>query len=86
MLPSYRLAEDAVADRLDRAADRASAESQRANGVSDGYVLTAVIMATVLFFAGAEQGGVHRLRIAMLLIATGMFVMGVVRLLDSPRA
>jgi hypothetical protein len=86
VLPSYRLADDAVADSLDRAADRASAESQRANRISDGYVLSAVIMATVLFFAGAEQGGVHRLRIAMLLIATGMFVMGVIRLLESPRA
>jgi hypothetical protein len=86
VLPSYRLADDAVADSLDRAGDRESAESQRANRVSDSYVLDAVLMATVLFFAGAEQGGVHRLRIAMLLIATGTFVMGVIRLLDAPRA
>ena len=85
-LPSYRLAEDAVADSLDRTADAEMSASQRANRISDSYVLNAVIMATVLFFAGAEQGGVHRLRLVMLLIASGMFVMGVVRLLDAPRA
>ena len=86
VLPSYRLAEDAVADSLDRTADGEMAASQRANRISDSYVLNAVIMATVLFFAGAEQGGVHRLRLVMLLIASGMFVMGVIRLLDAPRA
>jgi hypothetical protein len=85
-LPSYRVAEDTVAEGLDHAADGALAESQRANRISDSYVLNAVIMATVLFFAGAEQGGVHRLRFVMLLIAAGMFVTGVVRLLDAPRA
>ena len=85
-LPSYRLADDAVADSLERAADHASAQSQRANRVSDSYVLDAVIMATVLFFAGAEPGGVRRLRVLMLLIATGMFATGVIRLLDTPRA
>jgi len=85
-LPSYRLGEDAVADSLDRTADAEMAASQRANRISDRYVLNAVIMATVLFFAGAEQGGVHRLRLVMLLIAAGMFVMGVIRLVDAPRA
>ena len=85
VLPSYRLAENVVADSLDRAADQALAESQRANRISDMYVLDAVIMATVLFFAGAEQGGVRRLRVVMLLIATGMLVTGIIRLLDSPR-
>ena len=83
---SYRLTEDVVADSLDRVADREAAESHRANRVSDGYVLSAVIMATVLFFAGSEQGPVHRFRLGMLLIATGMFVTGVIRLLDAPRA
>ena len=85
VLPSYRLAETGVADSLDRIADRELAESQRANRISDMYVLDAVIMAMVMFFAGAEQGGVRRLRILMLLIATGMLATGIVRLLDAPR-
>lgn len=85
-LPSYRLAEDVVADSLDRVADHASAASHRANQISDSYVLSAVIMATVMFFASAEQGGRHRFRLAMLLIATSMFVMGVLRLIETPRA
>jgi len=84
--PSYRLTEDVVADSLDRVADREAAESHRANRVSDGYVLSAVIMATVLFFCGSEQGPVHRFRFVMLLIATGMFLTGVIRLLEAPRA
>jgi hypothetical protein len=86
VLPSYRVAEDAVSDSLDRAAGGAMTESQRANRISDSNVLDAVIMATVLFFAGAERGGVHRLRLVMLLIAAGMFVTGFVRLLDALRA
>lgn len=83
--PSYRLADDAIADSLDRIADHEVAESQRANRISDGYVLDAVIMATVLFFAGAEQASVGRVRVFMLVIATGMCLAGIIRLIASPR-
>ncbi|HKP15420.1 MAG TPA: hypothetical protein VJT85_05125 [Gemmatimonadaceae bacterium] len=86
VLPSYRLADEAVADSLDRAAERESAASQRANRISDTYVLDAVIMATVLFFAGTDAGALHRFRILNLLIATGMLVTGIIRLLGAPRA
>ena len=85
-LPSYRLADQAVADSLDRAAERESAASQRANRISDTYVLDAVIMATVLFFASADPGALHRFRVLNLLIATAMFMAGVIRIIDSPRA
>ena len=83
--PQYRLADDIVADSLDHMADRESAASQRANRISDSYVLDAVIMATVLFFAGTEQASVTRLRILMLVIATSMCVTGIVRLIVAPR-
>ena len=83
--PQYRLADDIVADSLDHMADRESAASQRANRISDSYVLDAVIMATVLFFAGTEQASVTRLRILMLVIATTMCVTGIVRLIVAPR-
>ena len=86
-LPAYRVAEDTVAARLERSADEESAASQSANRISDTYVLDAVIMATVLFFAGAaQQGHVSRLRVAMLLIAFGACALGVVRLFGAPRA
>ena len=83
--PSYRLADDALADSLDRIADREEVASQRANRISDSYVLDAVIMATVLFFAGTEQANVSRLRILMLAIASTMCVTGIIRLIASPR-
>jgi len=84
--PQYRLADDVLADSLDRLADRDAAASQRANRISDSYVLDAVIMATVLFFAGTEQASVTRLRILMLAIATTMCVAGIIRLIAAPRA
>jgi hypothetical protein len=83
---SYRLTEEVVADSLDRVADREAAAAQRANRIGDSYVLDAVIMATVLFFARSEMGGVRPHRILMLLIATGMFATGLIRLLAAPRA
>lgn len=82
---SYRLTEDALADSLDRVADREAAAANRSNRISDAYVLNAVIMATVLFFARAELGGVRPHRVLMLLIATGMFAAGVFRLITAPR-
>jgi hypothetical protein len=83
--PRYRLAEDSIAASLDHVADREAAASQRANRISDSYVLDAVIMATVLFFAGAEQANAIRLRILMLVIATAMCATGIVRLIEAPR-
>jgi hypothetical protein len=85
-LPSYRLADDVMADGLERAADREAAASQHANRISDSYVLDAVLMAMVLFFAGADSGSVTRLRIGMLLIASSTWAVGVIRLLMAPRA
>lgn len=84
-LPSYRLADEVAADSLERVANDEGAASQRANRISDSYVLDAVIMAMVLFFAGTQQGNVNRLRIGMLVVATAIWALGVVRLLGAPR-
>ncbi|MFW6695074.1 hypothetical protein [Streptomyces sp. MAR4 CNX-425] len=48
----YRLAEDARARLQERRADRLSQDARTANQRSDNYVLTAVVFALVLFFAG----------------------------------
>jgi hypothetical protein len=86
-LPQYRVASDAEAQQLARAADQESAASQYANRVSDGYVLDAVILAMVMFFATAAQRGfTARLRLVSFLIALAMCAFGVYRLATSPLA
>ena len=86
-LPQYRVANDAEAQRLSRDADRESAASQYANNVSDGYVLDAVILATVMFFATAAQRGFSlHLRLVSFVIALAMCAFGLYRLMTSPLA
>ncbi len=86
-LPSYRSADDARAENLEYMADRDAAAGQRANQLSDRYVFDAVIMATVMFFAGAAQNsGPTYIRVFMLLVALAMFTSGIVRLFDTPTA
>jgi hypothetical protein len=87
VLPEYRLADDADAQRLACVADEESLASQRANTLSDGYVFDAVILATVMFFASAAQrGALTRMRLFLFGIALAMCVAGVYRLLTSPLA
>ena len=86
-LPEYRLAADAESLRLSSAADAESLASQHANRASDGYVLVAVILATVMFFAGSAQHGSHpKLRGFLFSIALVMCVVGVYRLTVLPLA
>jgi hypothetical protein len=87
ILPEYRVASDAEAQQFSRAADHESDASQYANNVSDGYVLDAVILATVMFFATAAQRGFStHLRLVSFVIALAMCAFGVYRLLTSPVA
>jgi len=84
-LPEYRLASDADAQRLSRAADDASAASRHANMASDSYVLTVVILATVMFFAGASQRrSVSWLRLGLIVLAFVMCGAAIYRLFTSP--
>ena len=84
-LPEYRLAADADAQGLSRAADAESAASRHANMTSDGYVLNVVILATVMFFASASQrGSVAFLRIGLAGLALVMCAAGVYRLFMAP--
>lgn len=54
-LPEYQLAAEATAGSLAADADQLSATARTANQRSDNYVLTAVVFALVLFFAGVAS-------------------------------
>ena len=77
--------EDSVI-RLNDEADALAEEAHRANQISDDFVLTAVIMAIVLFFAGvATRFEDRRIRQAMLALAVVLLVGGVAFTISMPQ-
>jgi hypothetical protein len=77
--PAYKLAEQAVADARAAEADLALLDAQKANQISDNFVLTAVLFASVLFFAGiAARFRPQWIRWALLCVALAVFAMGLV--------
>lgn len=77
--PEYKLAAQALADEKVAAADAALVDAQHANQISDNFVLTAVLFASVLFFAGiAARFRPQWIRWAMLSVAVVVFVMGLI--------
>ncbi len=54
-MAEYTLADAAEADRLTMVADQAAVDARAANQTGDNYVLTAVLFAAVLFFAGVAS-------------------------------
>ena len=54
-MEEYVLAAAVQADELQMLADEKGDAARRANQISDTYVLTAVLFATVLFFAGVSS-------------------------------
>jgi hypothetical protein len=71
---------------LNDEADALAAEAHEANRISDDFVLMAVIMALVLFFAGvATRFGDRRIRIAMLGLAVALLVGGLAFTLSMPQ-
>jgi len=54
-MSEYTLADAAEADRLTTVADEAAVDARAANQTGDNYVLTAVLFAAVLFFAGVAS-------------------------------
>jgi hypothetical protein len=85
-LPVYRLESRDSASAYESAADSASTLSRAANRTGDGYVLAAVMLATVMFFATSAQQAHHRLRWVLVVIATASFLVGTIRLFTLPRA
>jgi hypothetical protein len=85
-LDVYQPAAEARAADLNEEAELASAEARAANQTSDNFVLAAVIMASVLFFAGVgTKFKGRRVRIAMLAIAIAFFVGGVAFVFSMPQ-
>ena len=77
--PEYMNAEQAMAEKLFAQADVALAEAQWNNQISDNFVLTAVLFASVLFFAGiAARFRPQWLRWSMLGVAMVVFGIGLV--------
>ncbi len=85
-MAQYRPQSKVLGDALDEQADELSATARDANQTSDNFVLVAVIMASVLFFAGVGTKLKARgVRLAMLLFAIVLFLGGVTFMLSMPQ-
>jgi hypothetical protein len=84
-LPEYRVAKERDAERLDKDATGEFEAGQRANDNSDRYVFVTVMLASVLFFAGAVRTvQTPHGRVALLGIATALCLLALVRLATLP--
>ncbi len=73
------LAAQVKADELNADADQALEEAQNDNQISDNFVLTAVLFASVLFFAGtAAKFRPQWIRWSMIAVAVFVFCVGLV--------
>lgn len=85
-LPEYRLALWDSAARYEAEANQLFAEGQRANTISDRYVLDTVLFALALFFAGVvQQGRFHWLRVMMLAMSLLVIAFAVSDMVIHPR-
>jgi hypothetical protein len=74
-LDTYSLAEQERSDRLERRAAATFEEGQDANQVSDNFVLAAVLLASVLFFAGIAGTLDSMVPQVMLLVLAGVMLL-----------
>ena len=84
--PEYQLAEQQKADKLLADAESQSAIARSANQTGDNFILVAVLMASVLFFAGVGtkfQGTVTRR--TMIFLAFVVFSIGLVVIAELPQ-
>ncbi|MFV2064680.1 MAG: hypothetical protein ACC726_14395, partial [Chloroflexota bacterium] len=82
----YQPAEQIKAEGLLEEADAASATAREANQLGDNFVLMAVIMASVLFFAGVGTKFKGRgVRVMMITIALVLFTGGLIVILSLPQ-
>ncbi len=85
-MPEYQPTAQAEADRLNAEAEVLADTSAEANQTGDNFVLTAVIMASVLFFAGVGTKLKGRVvRLFMLLVAVLFFLGGVGFMFSLPQ-
>jgi hypothetical protein len=85
VMPEYRLAAEAEADRLDRLAEELAGQVRRDIQRASNYVLGVVLFAVALFFAGmSTKLTVPRLRAAMLAIGYVVFLGTAIWIATSP--
>ena len=85
-LPQYQPEARRLADELNAEAEQLAAAAQEANQIGDNFVLVAVIMASVLFFAGVGTKVKERvLRLLMLLAGFALYSGGVWFMLRLPQ-
>jgi hypothetical protein len=85
-LPEYRLEHREQAARLSDEATQAFAEGQVANANDDYYLLSVVLMATVMFFAGfCQYLSILSLRVCLLAMTAGLLVLALAHMLALPR-
>lgn len=73
-MPEYRVAATAEAKKLDDAAEASAAEARRDIQRASNYVLTVVLYAVVLFFAGVSTR-IHSRRMRWVLAVAGFLVL-----------
>ncbi len=85
-LPQYEPRAERLAKQLNEEADALAGTARNANQTGDNFVLVAVIMASVLFFAGVGTKLKGRgVRLMMLLLAVLLFLGGVAFMLSMPQ-
>jgi hypothetical protein len=85
-LDEYQPAQETRAQELNSEADAFGQEAREANQRGDNFVLAAVIMASVLFFAGVgTKFRGRRVRISMLVMAVLLFLGGVAFIFSMPQ-
>ena len=86
VMPEYRLAASAEAQRLEAQAEAESAAARQANERSDDYVLMTIMFATVLFFAGiSSKMDTLRARLLLLSVGSTLLIAAIVIVVSFPK-
>ena len=84
-MPEYRLAATQQSQDLEQQASETFEEGKAANQQSDDYILNAVILASVLFFAGiAPRFDWLPVRVAVVIVALALLILGAYNLAAYP--
>jgi hypothetical protein len=84
-MPQYRLADQAKAEALDRAAAAASTAGDHAGLVGDDYVRITVFLAAVLFLVGiGSTFKLHTIRYALITVGSVLLILASVLILRQP--
>jgi hypothetical protein len=84
-LPQYKLADQARADALDRAAAAALTAGDHAGRVGDDYIRITVFLAAVLFLVGiGSTFTLHTIRYALVVLGSLLLILATVLILRQP--